>query len=111
MSIAKKTFSGDGTQLVCTVFRKEGNTPWRGLFFAHGTWGGGTIAWQWSYDGGTTKLEIKDASGVPLISSADDSFTSDFVGGLAARDNIQIYAVLSGSTSPSLSVGVIDDNN
>lgn len=111
MSIAKNTFTTDGTQLIGDVFKKDLHTIWTGLFFSHGTWGGGTIAWQWSYDGGTTKLAIKDNSGVPMVANADDSFTSDFVGGIANRDNIQIYATLSGSTSPSLSVGFIDNNN
>lgn len=96
---------------ICDVHRRRGATQYDATLFANGTFGGGTIAWLWSPDGGTTKQPIKDMSGTAVTSTAADSFNVQFGNTTtnAASDQIKIYATLTGSTSPSITVGVIDN--
>lgn len=99
----------DGTYFLGNVRKKRDLPEWMGLFYAFGTWGSGTIAWRWSPDGGTTKLDINDLSGNAITSNANDSFNSNFASGATNSDIVKLYAVLTGSTNASLTVGYFDN--
>lgn len=98
-------------QYVGTVIKKRDFYTWQGLHFAYGTWGGGTLAWYWSPDNGTTFLAMKDLTGTAITETSNDSFTSNFCTGSKNADKITIYVTLSGATSPNLTVGFYDNNN
>ena len=104
------TLAADGTADLGMVHKKHDADSWFSLFFVYGTWGGGTLAWKWSPDGGTTKLDMKDLSGSAMTSTANDSFSSNFATGAKNTDKVHLYAVLTGSTSPSLTIGYFDNN-
>lgn len=112
--MAKITYSpvitADGTYDLGHIVRPRNADSWKGLFFAYGTWGSGTIAWKWSpVDASSTLLAMKDYNGTAITSTVDDSFTSEFVTGSKNTDRIRLYVVLTGSTNPSLTVGFYDN--
>lgn len=102
--------TADGSYKLGTVRKKRDLTEWFGLFYAYGTFGSGTIAWQWSPDGGTTKLAINDLSGAAITSTSNDNFVSNFATGSSLSDGIDLYITLTGSTNPSITVGYYDNN-
>lgn len=104
------TLTTNTSAYVCQVIKARQYDSWRGLFFAYGTFGGGTVAWQWSPDGGTTKLAMNDFNGNAVVSTANDSFFADMETGDKNNDKVNLYATLTGATSPSLTVGVYDNN-
>lgn len=110
MSKYTNTLTEDATVYICDVHRRRDAWSWIATLYAVGTFGSGTIAWQWSPDGGTTKLALKDFSGVALTSTSNDSFNVQMGTGKNLTDNIKIYATLSGSTGPSITVGCFDNN-
>lgn len=71
----------------------------RGVFAAFGTFGGGTIKLQVSYDDGATWIDA-DRSGDTFV-----TFTANGSGGFELP-RCQIRTSLSGSTSPSINSGV-----
>jgi hypothetical protein len=106
------TFSANAADTyICTAHRRRGATVYDVTLFANGTFGGGTIAWIWSPDGGSTFQPIKDLSGNPITSTAADSFNAQFGTPATnfASDQVKIYATLTGATSPVITVGAIDN--
>lgn len=67
----------------------------RGVFSAFGTFGGGTVALQWSPDGGTTWLAVDRGT---------DTFTTLTAAGAGGFElpACQIRAALTGATAPVL---------
>ncbi len=110
MSKYAVTMTADATTFIATANRRNGSDSYFATLFAYGTWGGGTIAWQWSPDGGTTKLSIKDQMGSAITSTANDSFNISLGTGGSLSTAPLIYATLSGSTGPALTVGLLDNN-
>lgn len=106
MSKYTNTLAADGTAQIAFVKKPRSLTDWLGTFFVTGTFGGGTLAWQWSPDGGTTKLALKDLTGTAITSTAADSFNGTM--GTASKNGEEpiLYATLTGSTNPSLTFGV-----
>jgi hypothetical protein len=104
------TFAADGTAFICNVVKPRNLPMWQATIFVYGTFGAGTIAWQWSPDGGTTKLALKDFSGTALTTTTNDSLPVQLGTGDKNSDRVKLYAVLTGSTAPSLTVGVFDNN-
>lgn len=79
---------------------------------AHGTFGSGTVTFQYSFDGGTTKAVIKDA---PSTAADDVSYTAS--GGFTWKspvstgtDPILLYAVTTGTTGADIDIYVTDPN-
>lgn len=79
--------SGNGTAAVMRQLRPM-------ELVAYGTWGSGTLTLQFSPDGGTTWITV---SGVSLTANG-------YVGNIIASQGDQVRAVLTGATSPSLTV-------
>lgn len=100
------TFAADGTAYLATVVRRHADaTDFVATVSYSGTFGSGTVKLQWSPDGGTTKIDIPSSSS-----------TSATVIGLGPLGNATkngdeplIYAVLTGSTNPSLVVTMFDN--
>lgn len=97
-----------GTAIV-TVHKPRTLTEWFATFNAYGTFGGGTLSYAISTDGGTTKVAMKDISGSSYSATANDSVNiSTGVSNHNGREPI-IYAVLTGATSPSITIDVLDN--
>lgn len=104
------TLTSDSTVYLCDVNKKRDFRDWLATIIAWGSWGGGTITWQISPDGGTTKLALKDISGNSQTSAADDNFTIELGAGRNLTDAPKLYATLAGSTAPILNIVVYDNN-
>lgn len=112
MAIQTTNLTADGTTLVGTLGQGSRNIPAKVGIHAHGNFGSGTLTFQYSLDGGTTKATLKDG---PSTASADISYTASggftwdsplSTGGTA----VELYAVLTGSTSADIDVSIIDQN-
>lgn len=104
------TVTADGDTYIADVVKKRDFYQWFGTFYASGTWGGGTITYKVSVDGGTTKIPLKDASGASITSNADDNFTTNLTTPAKLSQTTKLYASMAGSTNPSVTV-TLDDNN
>lgn len=112
MALQTANLTADGTTLIATLNQKH-KWPTNEIgIHAHGTYGSGTLTFQYSMDGGTTKVTIKDG---PSTSASDVSYTAS--GGFTWKSPVTtggqavlLYAVLSGATSPDIDVYVIDPN-
>lgn len=107
MSKYSVTISSNGDYKIGVAKRPNNLDLYMATIMVSGTWGGGTIAWKVSPDGGTTKLTMKDASGTAYASTADDNFTINL--GNGDTESPQFYASLTGATSPSLTITVFDN--
>jgi len=96
---------------VCNVVKKRDFMFWQATCFAWGTFGGGTVNWLVSPDGGTTKIPMYDISGAAYTSTTDDDFTTTLGGGSTISDCIKIYATLTGSAGATVNLAVFDNNN
>lgn len=113
MSEILQNITANGTVLVGTLSQKSMRPSDNKIgIHAHGSFGGGTLTFQYSFDGGTTKATLKDGAG---SSATDVSYTAS--GGFTwdspvstGGTPINLYAVLSGSTSPDIDVRIIDQN-
>lgn len=75
-----------------------------------GTFGGGSVALKMSPDKGTTKIAMKDLSGVSYAVTSDDTIDIILGAGTSSLgDEIKIYATMSGATTPSVTV-IVHDN-
>jgi hypothetical protein len=108
MASYTQTITADGTYKLGNVFRGDASY-YIATVYASGTWGSGTINWKWSPDGGNTLFALKDASNNALSSTANDSYNIALGNATPAQTSPAVYAVLSGSTSPSLTVGLLDN--
>lgn len=95
---------------IATVKRRDGAEAYMATINAGGTWGGGTITWKVSFDGGSTKFTMKDESGSDVTSTADDMFNCNLGNGGGLTDAPIIYATLSGSAGASIVVTLVDNN-
>lgn len=100
--------STTGTAIV-TVNKPRELTEWFATINAYGTFGGGTLSYALSTDGGTTKVTMKDLSGTAYSATANDVI--DVALGVANVNGKEpiIYAVLSGATNPSITIDVLDN--
>jgi hypothetical protein len=104
--------TADGTYFLGNVVKSRNYDVWKGLFYAYGTFGGGTVAWRWAPVAGSTAvlLPMADYTGAAITSTANDSFTSEFVTGSKNTDHIQLYAVVTGSAGASITLGFYDSH-
>lgn len=110
MSKYSVSVTADGDTFVADVNKKRDFYEWFGTFIAYGTWGGGTITYKISPDGGTTKIPLKDASGSSITSNADDNFTINLAAGAKNSDAPKLYVTMAGSTNPAVTVVLYDNN-
>lgn len=106
-----KTLTVDSDTAICVIERRRaGTNAWQATVFTYGTFGSGTVLLKASPDGGTTKLALKDFNGTAISSTAASVFnTQPFGNGTHLMDYITIYASLTGSTNPSITVDLFDN--
>lgn len=110
MAYFTTSLAADGTAVIATLDRRRDSNNWNGTFFIHGTFGSGTLVIQASPDGGTTKVALKDFTGNAISATSAAVFNSQPMGNTNINTKqITLYAVLSGSTNPVLSVDLFDN--
>lgn len=104
------TITADGTTCLTPAI-KGTSGKWEATVIAKGTWGSGTITWK--VKTGTTYIAMKDLTGVVYTSTSDDIFDISLgkanKGGSNFTD-LEVCAVMAGSTSPSLTFELRDNN-
>lgn len=106
------TLTGNTTgTFVCNLIKPRDYYCWFATIVAQGTFGGGTVAWFFSIDQGTTLLPINDLTGVAITQTSNGGVNATFGSGSANGDAPQIYVKLTGATSPSITVAVLDNQN
>lgn len=108
---ATLTTAAGSEVFICNVNRKRDLVAWTATFFCQGTFGGGTVNWLISPDGGTTKMPLYDNSGAAITSTTTDNFTVNLGSGTTNSDCPKIYATLAGSAGATVLVSVFDNNN
>ncbi len=110
MANFRTTISADtaGTA-ICTVTKPRTLSMWMATINAYGTFGGGTLSYSLSTNGGTTKTQQKDLTGVAYTTTTADTINMEL--GVANHNGAEpiLYAVLTGSTSPSITIDVEDN--
>lgn len=102
--------AANSTYLLGNVVRQRDRLTWRATFFSYGAFGGGTLTYKVSPDGGTTLITMKDETSIGMSSTSNDIFNVDLCTGSKNTDRAQLYVVLSGATNANLIVQY-DDNN
>lgn len=110
MARYSQNITEDGTYLLATVNKPHNADFWVATFAAYGTWGSGTITWQFSPDGGSTLLTMKDLSGTNMTSSDDDNFNVNLGDGSTNSDAIKVYATMAGSSGANVNVVIFDNH-
>lgn len=110
MANYRTTISANTTgTAVITVHKPRSTTNWFATFAAYGTFGGGTLSYAFSPDGGTTKVTLKDGSGSAYSATSNDVVNLPLgVANHLGKEPI-IYVVLSGATTPSITVDAYDN--
>lgn len=92
-----------------TVKKPHSLTSYVATINAYGTFGSGTLSYSMSTDGGTTKVAMKDITGAAYSATANDTVNIELgVANHLGKEPI-IYAVLSGSTNPTITIDVLDN--
>lgn len=97
---------------VCNVKKKRGLHSYKYTIMAYGsTFGSGTVAWFVSPDSGTTLIAMTDLTDTALTMTANKMFDGE-LGGVSSHNNdvLSIYVKMTGSTSPSVTAVVYDNN-
>lgn len=111
MALNKRTsITGTGATLIGYAKRNRHQPMWDGTIWAYGTFGGTTLTYQSSPDGGTTKVDMKDQSGSTRSSTANDTFNLSLNTGAANSDLIPIYATATGGAGISITIDVYDNS-
>jgi opacity protein-like surface antigen len=106
------SITADGTYLIATVQTpKTGGNIWQGTVFFGGSFGGGTITLQASPDAGTTKISETNLSGTAFSMTSAGSIEVDLGNADTTATQIRLYAVMTGSTSPTVTATVFDNHN
>jgi hypothetical protein len=104
------TIAADGAYLIGKLPHRQVANQFYGTFAAYGSsFGGGTVVFSWSPDGGTTKIPLKDENGAAMSTAANALFHRALGNGSTNSDFISIYATMTGSTTPSVTVAVYDN--
>ena len=106
-----QNITADGSYPICQIDRRRSDSNnWQATVFMTGTFGGGTCTIELSPDQGTTLIPAKDWIGNAIDATSNAVFTTQPVGnGNHLEDFVTLYAVMSGSTSPSMNVTVFDN--
>ncbi len=104
-----KAITADGDFLIAYVHRRRDAQTWEGTYNVTGSFGGGTLTFKLSTDGGTTKNPMQDASGNTMTLAAAGNFNTKVGSGSKNSDMPQLWITMSGSTSPAVTVDLIDN--
>lgn len=95
------TLTANGTYSLGTMQRRWPDA-YIGEVDISGTFGSGAIAINKSNDGGSTQIPMQDQTGVAYTTTVASTFIVNGAGGT------DLYAVLTGATSPSIKIVVND---
>jgi len=109
MSKQVYNITATGRTFIGTVLRRNDALSWFATFFVTGTFGGTSVNWQWSPDSGVTFLPLTDLSGTAVVSTAADSFNSQFGTSKNNSDHPQLYVNLVSGSGINLNVGFFDN--
>lgn len=103
--------SADASTVLANIHRRADSQSYAGTLVVQGTFGGGTCTLQLSIDGGVTKITVKDVLGnnVALSANGYQNFVLGNPSTDLGADQITLYATLSGSTNPDLTVALFDN--
>lgn len=95
---------------VCDIQKPRNADEWVGTAIATGTFGTGTVTWQGSIDGGSTKFDLRDYSTgtvAALTAGGMNNFRLGAPDKLA--DTLKIYATIATATNPSIALTIYDN--
>ncbi len=105
------TFAADGAlTYICDVIKPRELTNWRATAVFAGDDGGGTTTLHVSPDGGTTKVPLSNTSNTAVSVTAPGTANLELGIGSKNSDAMKIYATLAGSTNPTWTVSIFDNN-
>lgn len=105
------TFSADAANSqLCMVYKPRELDSFYATVVISGGFGGGTLTLLISPDGGTTKVALSDASGTAISKTTAGTVNIRLGIGGTLTDAPIIYATLVGSTTPTLTVTLFDNN-
>ena len=112
MPTTTTTLTADGSVLIAYLRKARVHTQYLGTEYAYGTFGGGTLSFYLSPDGGTTKIPLTltpGGTGVALTSDGTVVYTL----GTPSTNSTQItlWATLAGSSGASITILHCDNNN
>ena len=103
------TIDADENVFLTTIGKRTGVDMYEATIAVYGTFGGGTVTLQGSPDGGTTKINLRDISGSVVSITSDDVFNVRLGYANKLGDELMLYANMSGSTTPAVTVDVFDN--
>lgn len=103
------TLSADGSVQIASCHSRRGVLEYIATILVNGTWGGGTITFSFSKNGGTTKIPVKDLTGTTVTSTADDNVNISTGTSHINTVELTLWATLAGATNPSLTLDVFDN--
>ena len=108
MSIYTATLSAQNTSVyVCDMKKSRNNNDWFANVAATGTFGSGTVSFQVSHDGGTTKLTMNQ-DGTATAASLTAAGALNLRGGVSDTNTApKLYATIGAATNPSLTIVAI----
>lgn len=105
--------TGNESVYLCTANRGAGQDTYEVTVFVTGGGGNnfdsGTVTIQASPDGGTTKVTLKDTGGNTVSITTDDVYNVKVGHSGKLGEEIELYATMAGSTSPTVDVTVFDN--
>lgn len=110
MALNRTTFSADATTKLAVCHKPRAADFYEATLMIYGNFGGGAVTILASSDGGTTKIPQNDYTGTAYTTSANATVNIRIPGaGGGNSDSIILYGTLTGSTSPALTIDVVDN--
>lgn len=104
------TLSAQNTSvLICRANKPRHANNYFISIFATGTFGTGTVTFEGSVDGGTTKAPLKDNGGAVASLTAAGNVNIELGNSDALQDTLSIYATIATATDPSLAITAYDN--
>ncbi len=96
---------------VCNVNRPRNQPAWYATASATGDFGSGTVTWQGSIDGGSTKFDLRDDStGTVAALTAAGMNNLRLCSPAVNSETLQVYATIAPATNPNISLAIHDNH-
>ncbi len=105
------TLSAQNTSVkLCDVTKPTHAESWYATAIATGTFGTGTVTFQGSVDGGSTKFDLRDCSSGSAAALTAAGMNNLQLGNPDSNlDSLSIYATIGAATNPSLTITLFDN--
>lgn len=110
MAKYSQVVNANGTYLLGYVHRRSSADYFLATLFAYGTFGGATVTYYKSYDGGTNLIQILDLTSVAIAFTTNSEV--NLMSGNTSVNNTppQIYAIVTGAGgTTNLNIGFLDN--